>query len=88
MQAAVADDESSFFCLLEHGADVNAKSRSGYTPLMYVESTEADHPAMTKALLAHGADVKIKSPNGDDAISLAAKKGNTESLQLLRQTQK
>jgi ankyrin repeat protein len=88
MQAAVADDEPSFFCLLEHGADINAKSQSGYTALMYASSSETDHPAMTKALLARGADVKVKASGGEDAISLAAKKGNTESLQLLRQTQK
>jgi len=85
MQAAVADDEASFFYLLDHGATVNAKSKTGYTALMYVESAETDHPAMTKALLAHGANRTIKEPGGEDAMTLAAKKGNSESLQLLKQ---
>lgn len=85
MQAAVADDEDSFFYLLDHGATVNARSKTGYTALMYVESAETDHPAMTKALLAHGANRTIKEPGGEDAMSLAAKKGNIESLQLLKQ---
>jgi len=85
MQAAFEDDEASFFYLLDHGADVNAKSSTGYTALMYLQTAETDHPSMTKALLAHGAKPMEKTPAGDDAISLAAKKGNTQSLQILKQ---
>ena len=85
MQAAFSDDEESFFYLLDHGADVNAKSKTGYTALMCAQLAETDHPSMTKALIDHGANIGTKSPAGDDAISLAAKKGNTQSLQLLKQ---
>jgi len=84
-QAAFEDDEASFFYLLDHGANVNAKSSTGYTALMYVQTAETDHPSMTKALLAHGASIMEKTPAGDDAISLASKKGNTQSLQILKQ---
>jgi len=85
MQAAVADDEASFFYLLDHGADVHARCKTGYTALMLAQLSETDHPAITKALLVHGAKVADKSPTGENAISLAAKKGNTESLRLLKQ---
>jgi len=84
MQAALVDDEESFFYLLDHGADVNAKCKTGYTALMMAQLGEIDHPAITKALLAHGARINDKEPGGENAISLAAKKGNTESLRLLK----
>jgi ankyrin len=85
MSAALGDDEASFFYLLGHGARVNEKSSNGYTTLMYVQSGEIDHPAMTKALLDRGATITDKEPGGEDAITLASKKGNTRSLQLLKQ---
>jgi len=85
MQAAVQDDEPSFFYLLEHGADVNAKCKTGYTAMMLAQLSETDHPEMTKALIARGAKIGEKTASGDSAISLASKKGNTQSLQLLKQ---
>ncbi|HEY4336714.1 MAG TPA: ankyrin repeat domain-containing protein [Puia sp.] len=85
MEAAFEDDEASFFYLLDHGANVNAKSRTGYTVLMYAQTADTDHPEITKALIAHGARITEKAPGGEDAISLAAKKGKTRSLQLLTQ---
>jgi len=85
MQAAVADDEQSFYYLLDHGAEVNRKSKTGYTALMYLQLAEVDHPEMTKALLAHGALPLEKARDGSDALALASKKGNTQSLQLLKQ---
>src|SRR5258708_3207275 len=85
MQAAFEDDEVSFFYLLDHGADVNAKSKSGYTALMILQLSETDHPEMTKALIAHGARLTEKTAAGDDAVSLASKKGKTQSLQILKQ---
>jgi ankyrin repeat protein len=84
MLAAVADDERSFNYLLDHGADVNARSATGYTALMYLELSETDHPALTKALLDHGANPREKDKNGDDAYAMASKKGNTASAQLLK----
>jgi ankyrin repeat protein len=85
MIAAVSDDEPSFYYLLDHGADIHAKSRSGYTALMYAQLAETDHPNFTRALLDHGAIPAEKAPDGADALALASKKGNTQSLQLLRQ---
>lgn len=84
MTAALSDDESSFYYLLDHGADIKARSKSGYTALLYLQLCEADHPEMTKALLAHGADPSDKTRYGEDALILAAKKGNSASVQLLK----
>jgi ankyrin repeat protein len=84
MLAAVADDERSFYYLLDHGADVNARSATGYTALMYLELAETDHPALTRALLDHGANPHEKDNNGDDPYTMASKKGNTASAQLLK----
>ena len=85
MFAADDDDERSFFYLLDHGADPNAKSVSGYTALMFLQLAETDHPAMTRALLAHGADPKQKDLNGDRPYDMALRKGNVRSAQLLKQ---
>jgi ankyrin repeat protein len=85
MTAADEDDEKSFLYLLDHGADPNAKSVSGYTALMFLQLTETDHPAMTQVLLDHGADPKQKDTNGDRPYDMALRKGNVRSAQLLKQ---
>jgi ankyrin repeat protein len=84
MTAALNDDDSSFYYLLDHGANVNARSKAGYTTLMYLQLADTDHPSLTKTLLEHGADPAIKTRNGDDAYSMASQKGNTVSTQLLK----
>ena len=85
MLAADADDEKSFFYLLDHGADPNAVCQKRYTALMFLQLTETDHPAMTQALLDHGADPKQKDTNGDRPYDMAMRKGNVRSAQLLKQ---
>ncbi len=88
MLAALDDDEPCFYYLLEHGANVNAKCKKGYTPLMCLQQSETDHPAMTQALLQHGALASEKTKGGVDALSLARKKGNTRSVELLQSSPK
>ncbi|MBS1663871.1 MAG: ankyrin repeat domain-containing protein [Bacteroidetes bacterium] len=88
MLTGLNDDEPSFFYLLEHGADVNAKCAKGYTALMCLQQAEIDHPTLTQALLEHGALASIKAKDGTDAISLARKKGYTRSVQLLQSSAK
>ena len=88
MLAALDDDEPCFYYLLEHGADVNAKCKKGYTTLMCLQQSETDHPALTQALLQHGALAWEKTKGGVDALSLARKKGNTRSAELLQSSPK
>jgi ankyrin repeat protein len=83
MLAAVGDDEQTFYYLLDHGADIHAKSRTGYTALHFVQMGLTDHPGMTRALLARGADPLEKAIDGNSPRSLSANKGNSLSAQLL-----
>jgi len=85
MFAAVSNDSLSFFYLLDHGADPGAKSKRGYTVLMYVQQAEKEEPAMTRALLDRGADPLVKAPDGTDALSLARLKGNTQTFGMLKE---
>ena len=84
MFAGVSNDSLSFFYLLEHGANPNARSKKGYSVLMYVQQAEKEEPAMTRALIEKGADPKIKAPDGADALFLAQLKGNTQTVELLK----
>jgi ankyrin repeat protein len=88
MLAALNDDEPSFYYILNHGANVNAKCKKGYTALMCLQQSEIDHPALTQALLEHGALASEKTKSGIDALSLARKKGNTRSAELLQSSPK
>ena len=84
MYAAASDDSLSFFYLLDHGADPNARDRRGYTVLMFAQQAEHEEPAMTKALLEHGANPREKAYDETDALSIAVLKGNTQTVALLK----
>jgi ankyrin repeat protein len=84
MFAAGDGDGPCLYYLLDHGADPNQKSKNGYTALMYLQQSERDEPEMTMALIKHGASVTAKRPDGDDALVLARKKGNTKSAEILK----
>jgi len=83
MSAAVEHDKPSFLYLLEHGANPNAKSKQGYTPLMLLQQSETDDPEMTLALIKHGAIVSEKAQDGTDALYYAKEKGKTPSVAIL-----
>ncbi|HTJ10372.1 MAG TPA: ankyrin repeat domain-containing protein [Dinghuibacter sp.] len=84
MTAAVSNDLRACEYLLEHGADVNARNATGYTPLMFAQMSNTDNPGVTKTLIARGARIRDKARDGMDALTLAQVKGNTESVQLLK----
>lgn len=84
MLAALSADSLSFYYLLDHGANVKLKSKTGFTSLMFLQLAEIDLPDMTLALIEHGAQVAEKSHDGSDALSLALKKGNTRSADIIR----
>ena len=55
--------------LVEFGAQVKAKSKSGFTPLLFaVRNAHAD---AVKALLKHGANVNDVAPDGTNALNMA-----------------
>ncbi|HLX67082.1 MAG TPA: ankyrin repeat domain-containing protein, partial [Puia sp.] len=84
MTAAWENDKPSFFYLLAHGADPNLRNKKGFTALMLLEASESEDPEMTLALLQHGADPSAKTPDGTNAYNYAAKKGNTQSAEILK----
>jgi ankyrin repeat protein len=53
--------------LIEHGANVNAKTRDGHTALMYACYNR--YPEIVKLLLKKGADVHLKSTQGHTALT-------------------
>jgi len=85
MYAAWTNNKRAFLYLLEKGADPNAKSTMGYTPLMFLQQADTDDPEMTLALIKHGANVHTKAPDGSDALYFAEKRGNSESVAILKQ---
>lgn len=68
--------------LLDRGADVNAKNRSGQTVLML--ASEYGAPSVTKLLLARGADPRIRDQQNRTALSVAKKHGRDDIAAVLK----
>ena len=68
--------------LLERGADVNAKSKSGTTALM-VAATHNNSP-MIGLLIESGADAGAKNNRGKTAAGVAELNGHAEAAQAIR----
>jgi TPR repeat protein len=62
------------------GADVNARSQDGYTPLMY--AVAKGNPEVVREIMSGGADINIQSSTGWTALMFAAK-DKPELLELL-----
>ena len=76
-------DGSVLRLLLEHGADVNAQSRDGRTPLHLASHYGALE--VVRLLLEHGADVEAKRYDAKTALQVAADRGHDEVVKLLRE---
>jgi quinoprotein dehydrogenase-associated probable ABC transporter substrate-binding protein len=68
--------------LVEHGADVNAKSSTGTTALM-IAATH-NNPPMIGLLIESGADIGAKNDQGKTAQDVAELNGNVEAAQAIR----
>ena len=66
--------------LLAAGADVNATTKSGFTPLLL--AARWGYEALVGLLLEHGAEL-ITNSNGNDARGLAQKWGHEGVLRQL-----
>ncbi|MBO9493073.1 ankyrin repeat domain-containing protein [Thalassotalea sp. G20_0] len=60
-------------CLLDHGADINARNSRGYTPLCNV--VIGDNPPADNILLSEGADPNIRNQSGQTTLEVAAVAG-------------
>lgn len=68
--AAYTADPEVITLLLEHGAEIEARSSYDRTPLHWAALSNAE-PAITARLLEHGANPAARTANGDSACDLA-----------------
>ena len=68
---------------LQHGADINARSGDGQTPLHWA-LTYGPLEAV-RMLLENGADIEAKDNDGKTALQKAVKRGQKEVVELLRE---
>jgi ankyrin-2 len=68
--------------LLDHGADPNAKTTMGTTPLHRAAATRRD-VEMIRLLLDRGADPNLKENDGEKPLYYALHEGQTEAARLL-----
>jgi len=67
--------------LLDHGANINAITVTGKTPLF--KASEEGRLELVRLLLARGADVHIRSRKGQTAFQVATSNNHTHIAQLL-----
>lgn len=77
-----AADEKKVRLLLDAGADVNARSSLGNTPLM-AAAASPDAVAAVKLLIEHGADVTLRNKSGRTPLAFAAMGGDAGTVRLL-----
>jgi ankyrin repeat protein len=68
--------------LIEHGADVNAKSAAGVTPLMI--SAGHNNAPMIGLLLSKGANPALKNNLGKTALDIAREARNEVAMSALQ----
>lgn len=81
-QASAKGDLATAKNLVEQGANINARSSEGYTPLH--RAAQNGHREMVKYLLSMDADIDTQSENGDTPEGLAEENGHTDIAGLIR----
>ncbi len=81
MAASTGGAPDTARALIEAGANVNARSSTGWTPLMSAAS--ATNPAVVMLLLAAGADIDAEDTRGTTALVAAAISGRETAAQTL-----
>jgi ankyrin repeat protein len=81
MWAAAAGHGAVVAALIEHRADIRARSNSGATPLLF--AVRRGDMASVRALLAAGADVKAARPDGATPLLVAVINGHADLVDLL-----
>jgi len=67
---------------VDGGADINAKTPSGWTPLHY--AARRGHYKVVELLLAKGADVNAETKDGRTALDCARVAGRSVVVRLLK----
>jgi len=71
--------------LVEHGADVNARTNWDATPLHIAAFN--GRTAAAQFLLDHGADTTVRDQHGQTPLDLAMSKGHAACAETLRRSQ-
>ena len=83
--AAELNNIDAVQAMLKRTNNINTIDSFGHmTPLMWATYNEHDNPQIIQAFLDKGALVNIKDIHGQTALSWAMKKGNTETVALLK----
>jgi len=69
--------------LIKRGADVNAKTDTGFVALFW--AARYGHEAVAKVLIAHGADVNAKDKDGATALKWATANQQTKVVDILKE---
>ncbi|GEM_PF-5867703 len=83
INAAQKGDLAEVKALIASGVDVNTKTRSGNTALMW--ASFEGHAEVGKILIAAKADVNARNEKGETALVLASRAGRTGMAKLLKQ---
>ena len=78
------NDLPSIKAVLQKTNNVNAIDDGGVSALMWAVYNEHDNPEIISLLLDKGADVHHKAKDGSTALMWAMKKGNTQTVDLLK----
>ncbi len=81
MIAASNGYDSEVQRLISKGADINAVSEEGATPLVYAAAN--DHLSTVRVILEHGPDIDRLTGNGESALLIAVKSQNQEIAEAL-----
>ena len=80
-EASLNGDTEKVKALLDTGAQVNAKTESGLTALMY--AADSGHADTAQVLLSRGANVNAKDKDDITVLILAVAMGHTDTVQVL-----
>jgi hypothetical protein len=82
--AIVRQDPDLVRTMVENGADLDARDRSGSTALMWAAFNETGDAGIVNALLAWGADPAATNQAGETALDWALRRGDTPAVAALR----
>ena len=82
--AVKSKDLTALSAMVERGADVNARTDAGQTPLM-LAATQRGSEKLIELLVHQGADIRARDKNGMTALMHAAVKGELQNAEQLLQ---